>query len=120
MEGICWPCNAEKEVLGNAPLLAQEGKAMQRPEAGKPIIKFNHCQKYIYSFSVPPCCPLCRQDVGSRKLEEAPVSIPNPFTDGHQEECSFLLRPTQGTFLRYSVLCVALDCAKLPFSVLVT
>lgn len=93
---------------------------MQRPEAGKPIIKFNHCQKYIYSFSVPPCCPLCRQDVGSRKLEEAPVSIPNPFTDGHQEECSFLLRPTQGTFLRYSVLCVALDCAKLPFSVLVT
>ncbi|TEA42572.1 hypothetical protein DBR06_SOUSAS1610059 [Sousa chinensis] len=100
MEGICWPCNAEKEVLGNAPLLAQEGKAMQRPEAGKPIIKFNHCQKYIYSFSVPPCCPLCWQDVGSRKLEEAPVSIPNPFTDGHQEECSFLLRPTQGTFLR--------------------
>ncbi|XP_049718789.1 MKRN2 opposite strand protein isoform X1 [Elephas maximus indicus] len=70
------------------------------PEAGKPIIKFNHCQKYIYSFSVPECCPLCRRDVGSRKLEEAPISISNPFINGHQEKCSFLLRPTQGTFLR--------------------
>ncbi|KAM8759034.1 MKRN2 opposite strand protein isoform 1-T1 [Rhynchonycteris naso] len=73
---------------------------MQCTEAGKPLIIFNHCRKYIYSFSVPRCCPLCRQDVGSRKLEEAPVSISNPFTNGHQEKCSFLLRPTQGTFLR--------------------
>ncbi|XP_036906789.1 MKRN2 opposite strand protein isoform X1 [Sturnira hondurensis] len=73
---------------------------MQCAEAGKPIIKFNHCRKYIYSFSVLRCCPLCRQDLGSRKLEEAPVSISNPFTNGHQEKCSFLLRPTQGTFLR--------------------
>uniref|UniRef100_A0A671FZA0 MKRN2 opposite strand n=1 Tax=Rhinolophus ferrumequinum TaxID=59479 RepID=A0A671FZA0_RHIFE len=73
---------------------------MQCAEVGKPLIKFNHCRKYIYSFSVPRCCPLCRQDVRSRKLEEAPVSISNPFTNGHQEKCSFLLRPTQGTFLR--------------------
>ncbi|XP_016065401.1 PREDICTED: MKRN2 opposite strand protein isoform X2 [Miniopterus natalensis] len=73
---------------------------MQCAEAGKPLIKFNHCRKCIYSFSVPRRCPLCRQDVGSRKLEEAPVSISNPFTNGHQEKCSFLLRPTQGTFLR--------------------
>ncbi|KAM6216161.1 MKRN2 opposite strand protein [Rhynchocyon petersi] len=69
-------------------------------ETGKPVIKFNHCQKYIYSFTVPKCCPLCQQDVGSRKLEEAPVSISNPFTNGHQKKCSFLLRPTQGSFLR--------------------
>ncbi|XP_046534204.1 MKRN2 opposite strand protein [Equus quagga] len=73
---------------------------MQHAEAGKPLIKFNHCKKCIYSFSVPRCCPLCRQDMGSRRLEEAPVSIANPFTNGHQEKCSFLLRPTQGTFLR--------------------
>ncbi|XP_008696082.1 MKRN2 opposite strand protein [Ursus maritimus] len=73
---------------------------MQRPEAGKPLIKFNHCKKYIYSFSMPQCCPLCGQVTGSRKLEEAPVSISDPFTNGHQEKCSFLLRPTQGTFLR--------------------
>ncbi|KAM5231826.1 MKRN2 opposite strand protein [Hipposideros larvatus] len=73
---------------------------MQCAEVGKPLIKFNHCRKYIYSFSVPRCCPLCRQDVGLMKLEEAPVSISNPFTNGHQEKCAFLLRPTQGTFLR--------------------
>ncbi|KAM9592771.1 MKRN2 opposite strand protein isoform 2-T2 [Trichechus inunguis] len=72
---------------------------MRCSEAGKPVIKFNHCQKFIYSFSVPERCPLCRQEVGSRKLEEAPISISNPFTNGHQEKCSFLLRPTQGTFL---------------------
>uniref|UniRef100_A0A673TC08 MKRN2 opposite strand n=1 Tax=Suricata suricatta TaxID=37032 RepID=A0A673TC08_SURSU len=74
---------------------------MPPAEAGKPLIKFNHCKKSIYSFSVPQCCPLCQQVMGSRKLEEAPVSISNPFTNGHQEQCSFLLRPTQGTFLRY-------------------
>ncbi|XP_058421348.1 MKRN2 opposite strand protein [Diceros bicornis minor] len=73
---------------------------MQQVEAGKPLIKFTHCKKRIYSFRVPRCCPLCQQDMGSRKLEEAPVSISHPFTNGHQEKCSFLLRPTQGTFLR--------------------
>ncbi|XP_069340514.1 MKRN2 opposite strand protein isoform X1 [Eulemur rufifrons] len=67
---------------------------------GKPLIKFNHCKKSIYSFAVPQRCPLCQKDVGPRKLEEAPVSIANPFTNGHREKCSFLLRPTQGTFLR--------------------
>uniref|UniRef100_A0A8D0E3G8 MKRN2 opposite strand n=1 Tax=Salvator merianae TaxID=96440 RepID=A0A8D0E3G8_SALMN len=35
-----------------------------------------------------------------RGLEEAPVSIPNPFINGHRERCSFLLKPTTGTFLR--------------------
>uniref|UniRef100_A0AC11E7C1 MKRN2 opposite strand n=1 Tax=Ovis aries TaxID=9940 RepID=A0AC11E7C1_SHEEP len=74
---------------------------MQWPEAGKLIIKFNHCQKCVYSFGLPRRCPLCGQDVGSRRLEEAPVSISEPFTDGHREKCSFLLRPTRGTFLRY-------------------
>nr|XP_020032742.1 MKRN2 opposite strand protein [Castor canadensis] len=73
---------------------------MHRAEAGKPLIKFNHCKKSIYSFRVPRSCPLCRQDVGLTKLEEAPVSIASPFTNGHQEKCSFLLRPTHGTFLR--------------------
>uniref|UniRef100_A0A8C8YHH2 MKRN2 opposite strand n=1 Tax=Prolemur simus TaxID=1328070 RepID=A0A8C8YHH2_PROSS len=73
---------------------------MHCAEVGKPLIKFNHCKKSIYSFGVPQRCPLCQKDMGSRKLEEAPVSIANPFTNGHQEKCSFLLRPTQGTFLR--------------------
>lgn len=97
------PVRSGKGSLGKLPLAARNGRAMQRAEAGKPLIKFNHCRKCIYSFSVPSCCPLCRQDLGSRKLEEAPVSISNPFTNGHQEKCAFLLRPTEGTFLRYSV-----------------
>ncbi|XP_061253162.1 MKRN2 opposite strand protein [Bos javanicus] len=85
---------------GELAPLARDREAMQCPEAGKPIIKVNHCQKYIYSFGVPRRCPLCGQDVGSRRLEEAPVSISEPFTNGHREKCSFLLRPTRGTFLR--------------------
>ncbi|XP_004456178.1 MKRN2 opposite strand protein [Dasypus novemcinctus] len=73
---------------------------MQGAEPGRPLVKFNHCEKHIYGFRVPESCPLCGQAVGSRRLEEAPVSISNPFSNGHQEKCSFLLRPTQGTFLR--------------------
>ncbi|EHB09576.1 hypothetical protein GW7_06111 [Heterocephalus glaber] len=73
---------------------------MYSMEAGKPLIKFNHCKRSIYSFGVPGCCPLCREALGSAELANAPVSISNPFTNGHQEKCSFLLRPTQGTFLR--------------------
>ncbi|XP_053456070.1 MKRN2 opposite strand protein isoform X1 [Nycticebus coucang] len=73
---------------------------MHRAEAGKPLIKFSHCEKSIYSFSAPQRCPLCGQALGSQRLEEAPVSIANPFTNGHQEKYCFLLRPTQGTFLR--------------------
>ncbi|XP_004692280.1 PREDICTED: MKRN2 opposite strand protein [Condylura cristata] len=73
---------------------------MQLTEAGKPLIKFSHCKKSIYCFSMPSRCPLCHQDLGSWRLAEAPVSISSPFTNGHQEKCSFLLRPTHGTFLR--------------------
>ncbi|XP_062056064.1 MKRN2 opposite strand protein isoform X1 [Lepus europaeus] len=73
---------------------------MHGAEAGRALIKVSHCGKCIYSFGVPRRCPLCLQDVGSRKLEEAPVRVSNPFTDGHREKCSFLLRPTRGSFLR--------------------
>lgn len=69
--------------------------------AGKPLIKFKHCERSIYSFSVPQCCPLCQGDVGSTRIEDAPISISDPFSNGHQEKCSFLLKPTRGTFLRY-------------------
>ncbi|XP_005066030.2 MKRN2 opposite strand protein [Mesocricetus auratus] len=68
--------------------------------ASKPLIKFRHCGRSIYSFSVPQCCPLCQGDVGSTRIEDAPISISDPFSNGHQEKCSFLLKPTRGTFLR--------------------
>ncbi|XP_005387167.1 PREDICTED: MKRN2 opposite strand protein [Chinchilla lanigera] len=73
---------------------------MQGTEAGKPLIKFNHCKRSIYSFRVPGCCPLCQEALGSAELADAPVSISSPFGNGHQEKCSFLFRPTRGTFLR--------------------
>ncbi|XP_057646119.1 MKRN2 opposite strand protein isoform X2 [Chionomys nivalis] len=68
----------------------------------KPLIKFRHCERSIYSFSVPQCCPLCQGDVGSTRIEDAPISISDPFSNGHQEKCAFLLKPTRGTFLRYN------------------
>ncbi|KFO27463.1 MKRN2 opposite strand protein [Fukomys damarensis] len=73
---------------------------MHSMEAGKPLIKFNHCKRSIYSFGVPRCCPLCQEALGLAELANAPVSACSPFTNGHQEKCCFLLRPTQGTFLR--------------------
>ncbi|EDM02151.1 rCG29620 [Rattus norvegicus] len=68
--------------------------------AEKSLIKFRHCERSIYTFGVPQCCPLCQGDVGSTRIEDAPISISDPFSNGHQEKCSFLLKPTRGTFLR--------------------
>ncbi|KAJ1109790.1 hypothetical protein NDU88_007148 [Pleurodeles waltl] len=46
-------------------------------------------------------CPVCGQSaVASQRLEDAPVRIPSPFVNGHREKFSFLLKPTEGTFLR--------------------
>ncbi|XP_028913206.1 MKRN2 opposite strand protein isoform X1 [Ornithorhynchus anatinus] len=73
---------------------------MQPPAAGSPLVRFGHCGKAIYCFSVPRSCPLCGLGVGSPKLEDAPTSISSPFADGHRQRCAFLLRPTEGTFLR--------------------
>lgn len=77
-------------------------RGMHFAGSGKSLIKFRHCERSIYSFSVPQCCPLCQGDVGSTRIEDAPISISDPFSNGHQEKCAFLLKPTRGTFLRYS------------------
>ncbi|XP_069062747.1 MKRN2 opposite strand protein isoform X1 [Pleurodeles waltl] len=65
------------------------------------IIMLRHCEKDIYCASVPDSCPVCGQSaVASQRLEDAPVRIPSPFVNGHREKFSFLLKPTEGTFLR--------------------
>ncbi|MGH0163397.1 UNVERIFIED_CONTAM: hypothetical protein FKN15_074417 [Acipenser sinensis] len=58
---------------------------MDMDKAG--VIKFHHCGKDIYCFFVQEYCPVCRESLSSRtrRLEEAPVSIPNPFINGHKE-----------------------------------
>uniref|UniRef100_UPI00398EFA72 MKRN2 opposite strand protein-like isoform X2 n=1 Tax=Pristiophorus japonicus TaxID=55135 RepID=UPI00398EFA72 len=63
------------------------------------VIMFHHCEKDIYCFNVPEQCPICGQSLTGRRLEDAPVSIPNSFVDGHREKCSFLIKPTKGSFL---------------------
>lgn len=74
---------------------------MQGAEPGRRrLVRFRHCEQDIYCFHVPPRCPLCGHGLGAWRLQEAPLGIDSPFVDGHQEKCSFLLRPTQGTFLR--------------------
>ncbi|MBN3297745.1 MKROS protein, partial [Amia calva] len=64
------------------------------------VIKFHHCEKDIYCFFVPEQCPVCGESLSSRRLQEAPVSIPSPFVNGQKIKCSFLVKPTKGTFLR--------------------
>ncbi|XP_034775499.2 MKRN2 opposite strand protein-like [Acipenser ruthenus] len=89
---------------------------MDMDKAG--VIKFRHCGKDIYCFFVPEYCPVCRESLSSRtrRLEEAPVSIPNPFINGHKVTSSFLVKPTKGTFLREydgsSDLHVGITCTK--------
>ncbi|KAM9099841.1 MKRN2 opposite strand protein [Sarcophilus harrisii] len=73
---------------------------MHPPEAGHPVVRFRHCGKNIYCFRVPDFCPVCHQPMSFRTLDEAPITIATPLIHGHQEQCAFLLKPTQGTFLR--------------------
>ncbi|KAL7986051.1 hypothetical protein Chor_011217 [Crotalus horridus] len=73
---------------------------MQPLDSERALIKVTHCDKDIFGSFVPENCPLCGQRLIYRSLEEAPVSIPSPFVNGHGEKCSFLLKPTVGTFLR--------------------
>ncbi|XP_018600088.1 MKRN2 opposite strand protein [Scleropages formosus] len=62
----------------------------------KSVIRFSHCGRDIYCFSIPEQCPECGLGLGGRRLEEAPVSVPNPFSNGHKTPCSFLVTPTEG------------------------
>ncbi|XP_023655554.2 MKRN2 opposite strand protein [Paramormyrops kingsleyae] len=66
----------------------------------KSVIRFSHCGRNIYCFSIPERCPQCGVGLGGRRLEEAPVSIPSPFSNGHKALCSFLIAPTEGHFVR--------------------
>ncbi|XP_016340081.1 MKRN2 opposite strand protein [Sinocyclocheilus anshuiensis] len=66
----------------------------------KSVIKFNHCDKDIYCFFVPDQCPECGVSFSGKRLEEAPVSIPNPVSNGHQAPCAFLVASTEDSALR--------------------
>lgn len=57
------------------------------------VIHLSHCQKEIFCFAVPGVCPSCGEELKGRRLQEAPVSLPSPFTDGHKTSCCLLVAP---------------------------
>ncbi|XP_023264015.1 MKRN2 opposite strand protein-like [Seriola lalandi dorsalis] len=41
----------------------------------------------------PTDCPSCGEVLRGNRLQEAPVSLPSPFTDGHKSSCCLLVAP---------------------------
>uniref|UniRef100_A0A667YUW2 MKRN2 opposite strand protein-like N-terminal domain-containing protein n=1 Tax=Myripristis murdjan TaxID=586833 RepID=A0A667YUW2_9TELE len=59
------------------------------------IIRLRHCQKEIFCLSVPEACPGCGEELRASRLQEAPVSLPNPLCNGHKTSCCLLQTDTQ-------------------------
>ncbi|XP_029908342.1 MKRN2 opposite strand protein [Myripristis murdjan] len=59
------------------------------------IIRLRHCQKEIFCLSVPEACPGCGEELRASRLQEAPVSLPNPLCNGHKTSCCLLLAPAE-------------------------
>ncbi|XP_059924922.1 MKRN2 opposite strand protein [Gadus macrocephalus] len=57
------------------------------------VVMFLHCGKQMVCHEVPELCPLCEEPILGSRLEEAPVSLPSPFCNGHTTSCCFLLAP---------------------------
>ncbi|XP_047438275.1 MKRN2 opposite strand protein-like [Mugil cephalus] len=57
------------------------------------VIRLSHCHKEIFCFSVPSECPNCGEELRGSRLQEAPVSLPSPFTNGHKSSCCLLVAP---------------------------
>ncbi|KAF3855551.1 hypothetical protein F7725_016274 [Dissostichus mawsoni] len=45
------------------------------------------------SNQVPGACPSCGEDLRERRLQEAPVSLPSPFSNAHKTSCCLLVAP---------------------------
>ncbi|XP_037630747.1 MKRN2 opposite strand protein-like isoform X2 [Sebastes umbrosus] len=58
-----------------------------------PVIRLSHCQKEIFCFSVPEECPSCGEELRGSRLQEAPVSLPSPLSNGHKTSCCLLVAP---------------------------
>ncbi|XP_058488272.1 MKRN2 opposite strand protein-like isoform X1 [Solea solea] len=64
------------------------------------VIRLSHCQKNIFCFSVPERCPSCGDELRGSRLQEAPVSLPSPFTNGHKSSCCLLIAPAHDNLHR--------------------
>ncbi|XP_029906887.1 MKRN2 opposite strand, tandem duplicate 1 [Myripristis murdjan] len=58
------------------------------------VLRFRHCGSVIYSASRGRC-PLCGGAL-SFGLQDAPLALPVPFTDGHSATCCLLVAAQQG------------------------
>ncbi|XP_006801936.1 MKRN2 opposite strand protein-like [Neolamprologus brichardi] len=63
------------------------------------VIRLTHCQE-IFCFSVPEQCPSCGEELRGSRLQEAPVSLPSPFTNGHKTSCCLLVTPADNNLDR--------------------
>uniref|UniRef100_A0A7N8XH18 MKRN2 opposite strand protein-like N-terminal domain-containing protein n=1 Tax=Mastacembelus armatus TaxID=205130 RepID=A0A7N8XH18_9TELE len=64
------------------------------------VIRLSHCQKEIFCFSVPDECPSCGKELRGSRLQEAPVSLPSPFNNGHKSSCCLLVAPAHNNLDR--------------------
>lgn len=64
------------------------------------VIRLSHCQKEIFCFSLPDQCPSCGEELKGSRLQEAPVSLPSPLTDGHKTSCCLLVAPAHDNLHR--------------------
>ncbi|XP_013875519.1 MKRN2 opposite strand protein [Austrofundulus limnaeus] len=64
------------------------------------VIRLSHCQKDIFCFSVPEQCPSCGEELRGSRLQEAPVSLPSPFSNGHKSSCCLLVAPAHDNLHR--------------------
>lgn len=65
------------------------------------LIRLSHCHKDIFCFSVPDHCPSCGQRLMGSSLQEAPVSLPSPFNNGHKTSCCLLVAPAHNNVHRW-------------------
>lgn len=65
-----------------------------------PLIRLSHCGKQIFCLQVPAHCPSCGEPLAGRRLQEAPVSLPPPLTDGHRSCCCLLVAPARSNLSR--------------------
>ncbi|XP_071370820.1 MKRN2 opposite strand protein-like [Centroberyx affinis] len=59
------------------------------------VIRFSHCQKQIFCFSLPQQCPGCGAELSGSRLQEAPVSLPPPLCNAHKTSCCLLVAPAE-------------------------
>ncbi|TWW61376.1 MKRN2 opposite strand protein-like [Takifugu flavidus] len=64
------------------------------------VIRLTHCHKEIFCLVVPVQCPGCGEVLRGGRLQEAPVSLPSPFSNGHKSSCCLLVAPAHDNINR--------------------